>query len=259
MIKIKAIPAFTDNYIWCLYDDNSRGAVVVDPGDEAPVSAALAAHGLHLEAIILTHHHFDHSGGVEALLHHHSVPVYGPANQQLTQVDHPLSDHQHIMLLNVPFTILAVPGHTLDHIAYYCEQLEGHPVLFCGDTLFAGGCGRIFEGDPPMMHASLAKIAQLPPQTTVYCAHEYTLDNLRFAQAVEPHNQALIERISDATQRRSHGLATVPSSLALEKQTNPFLRCNEPTVIQAADQRCATQTQDPVQVFAIIRAWKDQF
>ncbi len=270
MIHVDAIPAFSDNYIWCLYDSQSRQAVVVDPGDAAPVQAALKEKGLSLSAILITHHHLDHTGGIDALIADNPVPVYGPANQNIAQITEPLGENDSLTLLGLTFSVLKIPGHTLDHIAFYCEQhsdsqqlglssLPGAPLLFCGDTLFAGGCGRVFEGNPTMMLDSLNKLAALAANTKVYCAHEYTLGNLAFASAVEPANALLQQRIERDSQLRHEGKPTVPSTIAIELQTNPFLRCTESSVISSAEQHRGTHCSNPQEVFATVRAWKDSF
>jgi len=258
MIKITPIAAFTDNYIWCLYDDQSNRALVVDPGDGAPVQTFLAEHGLTLEAILITHHHFDHTGGIESLLAatERNIAVYGPST--ITSVNQPLQEGDNIEVLTLNFDVLAIPGHTLDHIAYYCDNGPTEPLVFCGDTLFAGGCGRVFEGTGAMMAASLGKLAALPATTAVYCAHEYTLANLAFAKAVEPNSNPLHKRIIEAEQKRQQDLPTVPSTIAMELATNPFLRCSNDDVIAAARTQ-TTNAEDSVAVFCAIRGWKDNF
>ncbi|MBL4827519.1 MAG: hydroxyacylglutathione hydrolase [Spongiibacteraceae bacterium] len=259
MIKIDAITAFSDNYIWCIYDDELRTAVIVDPGDAAPVKAALAQKKLNLQAILITHHHADHTGGIDDLLRETKVPVYGPANKRITQITNTLYDKDTINIIGTHFQVITIPGHTLDHIAFYSNTLPANPILFCGDTLFAGGCGRIFEGTAAMMLESLSKIAQLPSNTVFYCAHEYTLANLKFALAVEPNNESLLNRIDVDTHRRNQGLATVPSTLAIEKDTNPFLRCELASVIQAAKTQISHEPANIEEVFGAIRGWKDNF
>lgn len=251
MLDISFIPAFKDNYIWLLR--NGRDAVVVDPGDAAPVMARLRADGLRLKAILITHHHADHQGGVEALVSAFPVPVYGPENESITGRTVALSGGQAIEVLGQRFDVIDVPGHTAGHIAYATAG-----ALFCGDTLFGAGCGRLFEGTPAQMHASLARLAELPADTLVYCAHEYTEANLRFAAAVEPENRATQERIAACRERRAAGLPTVPSVLAEELATNPFLRSTEVAVIQAAMARIP-EAKDPVSVFTAIREWKNVF
>lgn len=259
MIVIDPIPAFTDNYIWCLYDDISRQAAVVDPGDAAPVKRFLQQQQLHLTAIIITHHHFDHTGGIDDLLADSNVPVYGPDNAVIHQVTHKLTAPDRLELFGLNFDIINIPGHTLDHIAFYCAEAEGGPILFCGDTLFAGGCGRLFEGDPAMMLNSLSRLDALAGDSRVYCAHEYTLSNLAFAKAVEPNNQPLIERIAADSKRREQGIPTLPSTLAVERLTNPFLRCEQNSVNQSAERESGKPCTTATEVFAAIRSWKDNF
>ena len=260
MIHIEPIPAFNDNYIWCIYDDESRKAAVVDPGEAEPVEQALLSLKLELAAILITHHHFDHTGGIEKLIENRNIPVYGPKNDQIAAITHRLSEKDSLSLFGLDFTVLEVPGHTLDHIALYCPDTgNGQPVLFSGDTLFAGGCGRIFEGNPSMMLNSLQKLATLPGATRIYCAHEYTLSNLAFANAVEPTNSELNTRIHTDTQRRRDNIPTVPSILATELATNPFLRCTEDTVIDSARQHCDNTDDSEVSVFTAVRGWKDSF
>lgn len=250
---VLAVPAFRDNYIWLLH----RGgrAVVVDPGDAGPVEAALAREGLQLVAILVTHHHADHQGGVATLAKRWRPAVYGPAAESITGLTHPLAGGESVRIdgFDAAFEVLAVPGHTRGHLAYRSGRR-----LFCGDTLFGAGCGRLFEGTPAQMAASLARLAALPDDTEVFCAHEYTEMNLRFALAVEPGNPAVHARVADSRALRARGLPTVPSSLALEKATNPFLRCAVPEVVAAAVARGA-RGENPVDVFATLRAWRNEF
>jgi hydroxyacylglutathione hydrolase len=231
--------------------------VVVDPGDAAPVLAALQREGLTLAGILITHHHFDHVGGVPDLLAHAQVPVWGPRNPAIDCITERLGAGDRISVLDCDFSVLEVPGHTLDHIAYFHDGEQ--PLLFCGDTLFAGGCGRLFEGTPEVMHASLQAIARLPGNTRVYCAHEYTLANLAFAQAVEPDNNKLAARQRDAAALRSRGAPTVPSTLALELETNPFLRCDTSALRDALRRQGRPVGDSGAEVFATVRAWKDHF
>jgi len=257
MLTIQPICAFSDNYIWLLYDEQSRQAFVVDPGDAAPVTATLQELGLELAGILITHHHFDHVGGLEALTQQYSPVVYGPHNPAIDGITQRLGAGQSVEVLGHSFDVLEVPGHTLDHIAYF--HAGETPLLFCGDTLFAGGCGRVFEGTPPMMHSSLQALAALPTATRVYCAHEYTLANLAFASAVEPDNAALSERVAQAQATRSRNEATVPSTLALELATNPFLRCEAPELKAALRAQGKLQGETGDEVFATVRGWKDNF
>jgi hydroxyacylglutathione hydrolase len=255
MIQISALPAFTDNYIWLLQDHRSQRCAVVDPGDAAPVEAWLDAHpDWVLSDILITHHHHDHVGGVERLKHISGATVYGPASENIPARDVALQDNDTASVLGWDFDVYAVPGHTLGHIAYY-----HHGLLFCGDTLFAAGCGRLFEGTPDQMHHSLSRLAALPEDTLVYCTHEYTLSNLKFAAAVEPTNTDIAARLEKVTQQRQNGVMTLPSTLALEKLTNPFLRTGETLVKQKVDERAGAQNRAPSEVFAALRAWKDKF
>ena len=258
MLAIHGVPAFQDNYLWVI----ARGcdAAVVDPGDAAPIESFLSKQGLALRAILATHHHGDHVGGVAALVAHWKCPVFGPAGEKIPQITQKLfeGDRIRVPALDLPLEVLDVPGHTAGHIAYVHRD-PADPFVFCGDTLFAGGCGRLFEGTAAQMVDSLSKLACLPAQTRVYCAHEYTLANLRFARAVEPDNAVLAERQSREAAKREHGEATVPSTIGVELATNPFLRWREPAVIEAAARRAGRALKDPVDVFAQIREWKNNF
>jgi len=257
--QVEAINAFSDNYIWLIKNSLTNTCVVVDPGDAKPVINTIKRHGLVLEAILITHHHPDHTGGVTSLLKHfeQDIAVYGPCIEAQDVVTHPLDEGDIIRLntFDIPVSVLAVPGHTLGHIAYVTPTS-----LFCGDTLFAAGCGRMFEGDAQQFQHSLAKLAMLPPATKVYCAHEYTLANLAFARAVSPQCASVAQRICAATELRSQGLATIPSTIAQELATNPFLRLNESAIAQAIanfhQQELATTLS---QRFAGLRLWKDNF
>jgi hydroxyacylglutathione hydrolase len=255
-LQVTAIPAFQDNYLWLIHDH--AHAVIVDPGDAAAVEAVLARDQLKLAAILLTHHHADHAGGVMALLSHWQVPVYGPAGEQIPGISHPLRENDQVTLTSPPLrlSVLDVPGHTAGHIAYVARD-EGW--LFCGDTLFAGGCGRLFEGTAGQMTQSLEKLAALPDNTKVYCAHEYTVSNLRFAVAAEPDNPHTAQRLADAQALRDHGVATVPSTIGEEKRTNPFLRYREKSIADVLRSGGRLQNEDQVAVFAALREWKNVF
>jgi len=251
------LPAFQDNYLWLLHD--GQRALVVDPGDAGPVQAYLDANALQLEAILVTHHHADHTGGVDALRDASGARVYGPAHERIPEPVTRLAEGDAIEVLGLRFEVLDVPGHTAGHIAYFSPDIDGAPLVFCGDTLFSGGCGRLFEGTPRQMFDSLSKLAALPGATRVCCTHEYTLGNLKFATAVEPDNAQLIHYRQQCEQRRSRGEPTLPSTIALENEVNPFLRTRQPAVAQAAHRFDAADEADPVAVFAALRQWKNEF
>lgn len=257
MFQIDALPAFSDNYLWLLQDASTRRCAVVDPGDAAPVLAWLSAHpGWQLSDILVTHHHPDHTGGVAKLKSATGARVYGPASETIPSRDLALDEGERIQVLGLDFLIYAVPGHTLGHIAYY-QADQGW--LFCGDTLFAAGCGRLFEGTPEQMHDSLSRLAALPDATQVYCAHEYTLSNLHFARAVEPQNPTIAARFAEVSAWRAEGRISLPSTISLEKNTNPFLRVQETSVNQIIDEREGLQQRSPAETFAALRRWKDVF
>jgi len=256
--NILPIPAFSDNYIWALTDRAQGVAAVVDPGDATPVIDYLDREGLNLDAILITHHHPDHTAGLPELTSRYEPIVFGPHNPRIKDITQPMSEGDSLQMLGVQFSVFEVPGHTLDHIAFFARS-EAPPVLFCGDTLFAAGCGRLFEGTPDMMYQSLCKLGSLPGQTRVYCTHEYTLANLRFAQAVDPDCEPLRARLNSDAQLRLEGLPTLPSTIALELKTNPFLRCSEPQLKAAAETHSGRTCGRSVDVFAAIRQWKDEF
>jgi hydroxyacylglutathione hydrolase len=256
MAKLDVVPvrAFTDNYVWTIRDDTR--AAVVDPGDAAPVVDYLQRERLELVAILNTHHHADHVGGNAELLRRWSVPVFGPDDSRIPDVSRRLRDGDRMTLphFGIDFEVMEIPGHTRSHIAFY-----GGGMLFCGDTLFAVGCGRLFEGTPQQMHRSLQRLAKVPDSTRVYCGHEYTLSNIRFAKAAEPGNAALLEFEKQASAQRARDLPTLPTDIGQEKATNPFLRVSEPQVVESASRYAGKPLSDPVSVLAAIRDWKNKF
>ncbi|KXW58304.1 MAG: hydroxyacylglutathione hydrolase [Ferrovum myxofaciens] len=253
--SIVPISAFADNYLWLIH--NNRKAWIVDPGDAAPVLTTLRSSHLELEGILLTHHHADHCGGVvELCTLFPNLTVYGPAEESIPGTTHPLRAGNEITLtsLGLTLTVLEVPGHTLGHVAYV-----GQDCLFCGDTLFAAGCGRIFEGTPAQMFHSLAQLAALPDKTAVYCAHEYTVRNLDFALKVDPHNQELQNWAREARAQREQGEPTLPSQIGRERRANPFLRSTDIALTPALDHYLGHPVgTDPLTRFTVLRAWKNQ-
>ncbi|GAB1395173.1 hydroxyacylglutathione hydrolase [Rhodocyclaceae bacterium] len=251
-MQIEPIPAFEDNYIWAIREGDQ--VAVVDPGEAAPVERYLEKVGARLTAILVTHHHGDHTGGIAELVARHLVPVYGPTREAQAVVTHPLAEGERVTVLGIDFTIMEVPGHTLGHVVYYARDVG----LFCGDTLFGAGCGRVFEGTLTQMHASLACIAALPAATQIYCAHEYTASCLRFARTVEPDNAAIAARMEAVQRQRNVQQPSVPSTLAEELATNPFLRWQAPGVIAAATAHLGRPPANDTETFSAIRIWRDQ-
>lgn len=253
-MDIFPIPAFSDNYIWTLVREGD--AVVVDPGDARPVLQALGERGLHLRAILVTHHHPDHVGGLAALKRAFDVPVFGPRAEatRIPGLSAELAEGDAVEVLGRRFEVLEMPGHTLGHIAYHAPG-----VLLCGDTLFSAGCGRLFEGTPQQLHRSLSRLSALPEDTAVYCTHEYTLSNLAFAQALEPDNPALSDYVQQVRARRAAGLPSLPSSIGLERRINPFLRCKQAALRARVERHAGHALGDETEVFAVLRQWKDGF
>jgi len=255
-MKLIPLPAFTDNYIWMLH--NGQSAWVVDPGDAAPVFQTLAAHRLNLQGILVTHHHPDHTGGVAELRDATGAAVFGPFLEKMPEPLCRVAQDETIEAIGLTFRVIEVPGHTAGHIAYFCSVVNGGPILFCGDTLFSGGCGRLFEGTPAQMLASLDTLAALPGDTRVCCTHEYTLSNLKFAREVEPDNVDLANYQIHCQALRAADLPTLPSTIARERAINPFLRSTQPTIAASSQRFDAAQTAAQG-VFATLRTWKNQF
>ncbi|WP_163557209.1 hydroxyacylglutathione hydrolase [Halomonas sp. NO4] len=255
MLSVTPIPAFNDNYIWLLRQDTSPNVCVVDPGDAEPVIQLLEREGLTLASVMITHHHHDHTGGLPELIQRYAPHVIGPHNPQIEGIDERVEDGDTCRVMGRRFDIMAVPGHTLDHIAYFTAGIP--PLLFCGDSLFSAGCGRLFEGSPEQMHHSLKRLAELPDDTLVFAAHEYTLANLRFASAADPHNPDVAAAMAETERARELDRPTLPSDLGRERRINPFLRCADPEVRAAAAAQGDTDTD--LATFTTLRAWKDRF
>ena len=251
------VPAFQDNYLWLLHD--GLRALVVDPGDAQPVLDVLRQRGLQLDTILVTHHHADHVGGVDRLRQETGARVFGPARERIPPPFTPLAGGDHVQVLGIRFRVIDVPGHTAGHIAYFADDVDGAPLLFCGDTLFSGGCGRLFEGTPAQMLASLDALAALPAATRVCCTHEYTLANLRFARVVEPGNLELQRYQQQCESLRQQDQPTLPAVLGEETRINPFLRAREPEVGRAAQAFNGADPGDALAVFTAIRQWKNEF
>lgn len=258
MLHVTPVPAFRDNYIWAIQDSepNNRSVVLVDPGEPSAILAWLADHDARPVAVLVTHHHNDHTGALPALTRYGPIPVYGPKRENIAGVTHPVGEQCRVAIpeLGITFDVLETPGHTRGHVCYY-----GQGWLFAGDTLFSCGCGRLFEGSAEQMYDSLQRLARLPPDTRLYCAHEYTLPNIGFAREAEPDNTALEEHYRQARALRKAGLPTLPSSIGLELAINPFLRCHETTVSVAISQHDGLPQQAGSAAFARLRRWKDSY
>jgi hydroxyacylglutathione hydrolase len=254
MINIEPIEAFSDNYIWLL--TTNEGSLVIDPGESNNLLKILKEKDLDLKAILITHHHYDHTGGIEEILSSKSIDVYGP-NNNINSINKRVSNESKISLLGIEFEVIEIPGHTLDHIAFYSEN-NGNPILFCGDTLFAGGCGRVFEGTFEQMYDSLSILKKLPLNTKVYSGHEYTESNLKFATNVEPLNQKLISRYNEVIKLRRQGLSTLPTTIELELETNPFFRVDQNEIQKLISEKFSTPKNNK-DIFTAVRQWKDNF
>lgn len=257
-LSITPIPAFKDNYIWLVTDAATQQSIVVDPGDAQPLIDFVVNNKINLVGVVITHRHWDHCNGITELQQRFKIPALGPANEKeaINGVTVFLRENDNLKNYQLPFdfSVMDIPGHTQGHIAYY-----GQGVIFTGDTLFTGGCGRLFEGTPEQMHHSLSKLAALPEETKIYCGHEYTLANLVFAQAVEPHNEKIKNRLISVKELRNKNISTVPSLLKEELATNPFLRCSIPEVIAAVENYARMRLNDRVAVFKYLREWKNGF
>ncbi|MDA9133530.1 hydroxyacylglutathione hydrolase [Gammaproteobacteria bacterium] len=254
MINIEPIKAFNDNYIWLA--TTNEGSIVIDPGEAHKTIKYLKENDLNLDAIFITHHHFDHTGGIEDMLKFRNVDVYGPVNN-IPSINKQLRDGNLFSVIGIDFKIIEIPGHTLDHIAFFSEN-NGNPVLFCGDTLFSSGCGRVFEGTFEQMHKSILKLKSLPANTKIYSGHEYTQSNLKFALEVEPLNQKLISRYNDVQDLLNKGIPTLPTTLELELEVNPFLRCHTREVQNSVVKQFNTSNHED-EIFKALRQWKDNF
>jgi hydroxyacylglutathione hydrolase len=253
LINILPLPAFQDNYIWLLYDEITRNAWVVDPGDPRPVITTLKEYNLNLMGILITHHHQDHTGGIDELRKYQkNIAVFGSAKSPIKTITHHVKEGDRVDCSSLKLSVLEIPGHTLDHIAFYNSDM-----LFCGDTLFSAGCGKIFEGTAAQMLHSLNKITQLPENTAIYCGHEYTLANLQFAHFIEPNNELIIQKIAEVKLLREKNKPTLPSFLSTEKRLNPFLRCDQIAIIEAVQTYCHKTLNNAVEIFATLREWKN--
>jgi len=261
MFKVTAIPAFNDNYIWMLESPiNTNLVAVVDPGDAQAVIDTLEKSDKTLQAILVTHHHNDHTGGVNELHEKYNIPVYGPENCNFNGITHPLKDLATLNLFNEELQIKAVPGHTLDHISYFLAGNEQtSPQVFCGDTLFLAGCGRVFEGSMQQMLTAMHYFKTLPSSTQIYCTHEYSLSNLAFAAAIEPTNIDIQQQINKCKTLRNNQQITLPTTIDIELRTNPFLRCDQQNVIDSATKFAKKQISSELDVFSCIRKWKNNF
>ena len=254
MLSIKPIKALSDNYIWLV--TTNEGSIVIDPGESKQIIDLVKSNEIDLEGILITHHHYDHTNGIEEILKYKKVEVYGPKNN-VNSITKRVKQNDVFNLIGLKFEVIETPGHTLDHIAFYCFK-DGKSILFCGDTLFSGGCGRVFEGTYSQMYESLKKLSKLPEDTQIFCGHEYTSSNLQFACAVEPNNQFIREYNQEIIEKTKNGEPSLPSSLKIEHMINPFIRCNEENLIDNINKKFG-EVSSEIEIFSTLRKWKDDF
>ena len=254
MLSIKPIKALSDNYIWLV--TTNEGSIVIDPGESKQIIDLVKSNEIDLEGILITHHHYDHTNGIEEILKYKKVEVYGPKNN-VNSITKRVKQNDVFNLIGLKFEVIETPGHTLDHIAFYCLKDE-KSILFCGDTLFSGGCGRVFEGTYSQMYESLKKLSKLPEDTQIFCGHEYTSSNLQFACAVEPNNQFIREYNEEIIEKTKNGEPSLPSSLKIEHMINPFIRCNEENLINNINKKFG-EVSSEIEIFSTLRKWKDDF
>ena len=254
MLSIKPIKALSDNYIWLV--TTNEGSIVIDPGESKQIIDLVKSNEIDLEGILITHHHYDHTNGIEEILKYKKVEVYGPKNN-VNSITKRVKQNDVFNLIGLKFEVIETPGHTLDHIAFYCLKDE-KSILFCGDTLFSGGCGRVFEGTYSQMYESLKKLSKLPEDTQIFCGHEYTSSNLQFACAVEPNNQYIKEYNEEIIEKIKNGVPSLPSNLKIEHMINPFIRCNEENLIDNINKKFG-EVSSEIEIFSTLRKWKDDF
>ncbi len=254
MLSIKPIKALSDNYIWLV--TTNEGSIVIDPGESKQIIDLIKSNEIDLVGILITHHHYDHTNGIEEILKYKKVEVYGPKNN-VNSITKRVKQNDVFNLIGLKFEVIETPGHTLDHIAFYCLK-DGRSILFCGDTLFSGGCGRVFEGTYSQMYESLKKLSKLPEDTQIFCGHEYTSSNLQFACAVEPNNQFIKEYNQEITEKTKNGVPSLPSCLKIEHMINPFIRCNEENLIDNINKKFGELSSE-IEIFSTLRKWKDDF
>ena len=254
MFNIKPIKALTDNYIWLV--TTNEGSIVIDPGESKQIIDLIKSNEIDLVGILVTHHHYDHTNGIEEILKYKKVEVYGPKNN-VNSITKRVRQNDVFNLIGLKFEVIETPGHTLDHLAFYCFK-DGKSILFCGDTLFSGGCGRVFEGTYSQMYKSLKKLSKLPEDTQIFCGHEYTSSNLHFACAVEPNNQFIKKYNEEIIEKTKNGVPSLPSSLKIEQMINPFIRCNEENLIDNINKKFG-EVSSEIEIFSTLRKWKDDF